>query len=122
MNCTILKETTNPLLGRKEMVLKCKNPQKSTPTKVDVLKEVSIFLKKDQDTIAVKKIAQEFGVDSCKVEVFVYNKKEDKEQIETINKKKAKKGEESDKEKPEAPAEKPKEAPKEEQKPEEKKE
>jgi len=99
-NITVVKESENPLLGRKEIVLKCKNPQKSTPKTAEVMKSVSEFLKKDQDTIAMKRIAQDFGLETCTVEVFVYAKKDIKDQVETINKKK-KKGEQE-----EAPAKK----------------
>jgi len=89
----VIKQQKNPFLNREEIFIKIKS--NSTPTAEEIKKE----LKKDEELTVVKKIEGGFGRKTFNVEVFVYDSKKAKDEIEKIPRKIRKKLEEEAKEK-----------------------
>jgi ribosomal protein S24E len=76
----IIKEFRNELLKRKEILFSfeaASNPGYETSKKMIVEKT-----KADPEKVAVKSVRGNFGSKEFVVEVFVYDKKEDKDRIE----------------------------------------
>jgi ribosomal protein S24E len=85
---TKIQEHDNPLLKRKNIVLNMEYPTKATPSEVDIKKEVASFIKAKENTIAIKKIDQQFGSTTAHITIHAYHDEKTLEQTETINKKK----------------------------------
>jgi len=93
-----LKEENIPLLSRKRVIYLVDHPGKVTPKKEDIKKEVAKDLKIDESLINVRHIYPHFGTEKAKVIAHAYEKKEDYERFETINKRKKKDGKKESKE------------------------
>ena len=84
---TMLYEQENPLIKRKELILRLPYPSKVTPKNEEVVQIVSKFLKKDTSHIAVKKVAPVYGKHEAVVTAFVYEDPVDLQRFEVIKKK-----------------------------------
>lgn len=74
----IIKQTKNPFLNREEILIKINS--NSNPTIEEIKKEI----KKDGELTVVKKIGGGFGRKTFDVEVFVYDSKKAKDEVEKI--------------------------------------
>ncbi|MFC1690900.1 30S ribosomal protein S24e [Nanoarchaeota archaeon] len=137
MEIELLKERDTPLLSRKRLTFSV-NYDKSTPSRIDLRKEIAKKIKAEEKFVILKHIYTRFGQQWAKVIAHVYNNEEELNKFENkklVAKHSGKKEEKAETEtakgsapeaKKEAPAkeEKPaeKESPKEESAPEAKKE
>jgi len=115
MSMKISDQKKNPLMKREEVWVSFEHTGKATPTRKDMLTEISKALKSKEELVIIDKIFTDKGVAESKAKVFVYKKKEDipKDKLDKMQRRmnKKKKG-----------AAATEEAPKAEAKPEEKKE
>ena len=72
MDMSILKESENPLLKRREILATLTHPGKATPLRKDILPDLAKTLKTNEDLVIVDKIFTRKGSPSCNVKVFVY--------------------------------------------------
>lgn len=93
MDLEVLSENEMPLLGRRQFVLKVTSLKQPTPSKQELSKAISTKLKVDENMVSLKRVSQEYGVNSCKVIVNVYNSPETMKKLEVYNKKPKKKTE-----------------------------
>lgn len=87
----IIEEKINPLLKRKELILRIEsnnNPKKE---------EIITLLKEKPEVVVIKKIKGNFGKNVFDVEVFIYENEDAKNKFEYIPKKIRKKLEEEKK-------------------------
>jgi len=84
----ILNERENQLLNRKELIIECNYPKKSTPKTDELKNKLSEFLKINSSLISIKKINQIFGNPHCNIEVHLYKDENSFKKYEVINKKK----------------------------------
>ena len=89
MEYKIIKQTKNPFLNREEILIEIKS--NSNPSYDEIKKE----LKKDNELTIVKKINSNFGRNTFEAEVFVYESKKIKDDVEKIPRKQKKKLEEA---------------------------
>jgi ribosomal protein S24E len=118
----ILEKTKNPLLKREEADILYTHKGKPTPSRRDLIKEISKELKSKEDLIIINKIHTIRGKNESRINAFVFSKKEDIPSglLEASKKRMKEKKEKPPEEKP-AEKEEPKEEA-EEKKPEEPKE
>jgi len=90
MNLKILDQKKYPLLHREEYKLKI-DFSKTTPSGSEIKEKVVGLVKISEDRVVVKCINQEFGSNSAKVLVYVYDNLMVKDSIEVIKNKKYKK-------------------------------
>lgn len=83
----VLQEKEQPLLRRKEYIIKCQFDNSKTPSNQEMLKNSSSLLKAPENLIIVKKIRQEFGLNQADVSVYVYEDQKSLDTIEKIKKK-----------------------------------
>lgn len=100
MDIKLINEKEEPILSRKVSTFAIEFSNK-TPAKDEVKKTIVAQLKVNEDVVALKKIAQEFGQRKATATVYVYKDAKSLKQFEEINKKKKKEGEQ----KPAAPQE-----------------
>jgi ribosomal protein S24E len=119
MKLNILEQQKNVLLHREELSASL-TFDAQTPSNADVTKAIADTVKKDAETVVVKRIKTHFGDRSAEVSAYVYYSKEKKAEIEPKKKEKKKKEGEAAPAAPAAPAEAakdtPKDAPKEDKK------
>ncbi|MDP3916671.1 MAG: DUF151 domain-containing protein [Nanoarchaeota archaeon] len=89
MTSKIKSEQMHPLLKRKEIKLEIDHSKKPTPSTQEMLKEVSEKTKVDVKLISVKKIKNNFGNFTAEITAHIYEDEKSKDEIEKINKKKA---------------------------------
>ncbi len=84
-----IQEKHNPLFGRKEVALKL--TEVDFPPKMDeAAKIVAEKFSVSEDTVHVEKIDGKFGTNDFIITAEIYNSKEEKERLNSINKKKKK--------------------------------
>lgn len=91
--CSLLQEKDYPLLKRKNVLVRVDFPNKPTPSMKDIKKEVTTFLKGEENRVAVKHIKQEFGKQSALVTIYLYHDEKALKDGEEIKKRKKKEGE-----------------------------
>ncbi len=81
MKIEILKEQDMPLLSRKRYTIRmvC---DKQTPSRKDILKEVSAGLKAKPELVVIKHIYTRYGSKEIKIIANLYNQRKDLERIE----------------------------------------
>lgn len=85
----IKTEFNNKLLHRKEIVITLES--NVTPSKTDMLKQISDKYKSGEDTIVIDKIEGKFGRKDFSVSAKIYDNLEAKNKYETITRKERKK-------------------------------
>jgi len=103
----VIKEREMKLLSRKRVVLMVDHDG-STPSRLELVKEVAKKFKVKEDLVIIKHVYQQFGKNKTKLIVHIYNDKKKKNTFEhkSLLKKHEEKPVEKDEEK-QAPAEKP---------------
>jgi small subunit ribosomal protein S24e len=72
MNLEIIKQKELPLLSRKRVSLWYKEPG-STPTRKDIINEISKMFKIKPELVIIKHIYSQFGDDKAKIIVHIYD-------------------------------------------------
>lgn len=119
MKFEMLKEKKNPAMKRDEHLISLEHKGKATPSRPEIMKEVAKLLKTKEELIIIDKILSNKGVQSSKVYVLSYRKRDEmpkykldkmKERMEKIKPKKAaeEKPAEAEQPKEEQPVEEPK--------------
>ncbi len=78
-------EKHNPLFGRREIRMKIEQPV--PPKKEDAAKMVAEKFSAPEETVHIEKIEEKFGTESFIIVADIYSSKEEKDRINTINKK-----------------------------------
>ncbi|MFH1445281.1 MAG: hypothetical protein ABIF08_02250 [Nanoarchaeota archaeon] len=73
----IVSERKNPLMKRTEFIIQVAHNSQSTPTRVNLTKEIVKVLKINEDVILIEKIFSDRGRAESKVRVLVYKDKKD---------------------------------------------
>ncbi len=68
----VLEQKENPLFSRKEVVVLVERVD-ATPSRVEVLKQLSEFFKASPDTIVIDSITQKFGERQATVNAKIYS-------------------------------------------------
>ena len=89
MTLKILHEKYSKLIDRKELELEV-TFDKSTPSNLEIKKEIASKLKTKEDLVAVKNIHQLFGLKKARIIAYVYNKEEQVKRLEAKKEKKKK--------------------------------
>jgi len=77
MKIEVVSQNKNPLLKRSEVMLKADHSGKPTPSRYDLLQEISKTLKASQETIIIERIITKAGAGTSEIKVHVYNRPED---------------------------------------------
>lgn len=83
----VLEEKDNSMLNRKE--IKIIIDADKNPSMAEAMKTVAEKFKAAEDLVAVKEIKGKFGRGTFLISANIYNKKEDKDQLEKKKEKKA---------------------------------
>lgn len=115
MKLEIKKERDTPLLSRKRVTL-VGEYERSTPSRIDIRKEVAKKVNAKENLVVIKHIYTKYGSHKAKIIAHVYSNEDEMKKIEeeVLLKKQVPKGEGGQKEKPKE--DKPKEEKKEEKK------
>ena len=81
----IIKETLNPLFGRKEITIEVS--AKTAPGKAETFDFLAEKFKTPKENIKIKKISGKFGTQSFFIETNIYKSKEEKYATELYSKK-----------------------------------
>jgi len=80
----IKKEIKNLLLGREEIEFKISS--NSTPSKLDLAKQLAEKIKKSESLVVIKNVKGNFGRKDVLVKAFVYYSEKDKDKFELKSK------------------------------------
>lgn len=69
----IAEEKYNPLIGRREIVLRIYHAKESTPSRGLIKAELSKIYNKSSDLVYVRRIKSEYGSPTTRVEVYIYD-------------------------------------------------
>lgn len=83
----ILYKKDMPLLSRTRVAIEIEHPEKSTPSKAEMIKEIASLLKSPEDAIIIRHVYTKYGKTKTKVIVNVYKNAEDLKRIEGIKEK-----------------------------------
>lgn len=72
----IIKDRYNPLVGRRELLLRIHHELKSTPPRITVRMSVANALKASMDRVYVRSIRTEYGIGVSIAEVHIYDTRE----------------------------------------------
>ncbi|WP_440059021.1 30S ribosomal protein S24e [Thermogladius sp. 4427co] len=72
----IVSERYNPLVKRREIVLRITHIGTGTPNRGEVRREIARLFNVNIDQVYVKKIETEYGIGVSNVKVFIYNSAE----------------------------------------------
>jgi len=86
----ILNKTEMPLLSRTSFQIIIEHPQKPTPSKSQIQKEIVQELQAKENLIVIKKIETKFGQEKSKITAYVYKTEKDLQDIEIKKKRKKK--------------------------------
>ena len=89
----ILNKTETPLLARTSFQIIVEHLGKPTPSKVQIMKELTQELQTKENLLVIKKIETKFGQEKSKITAYVYKTEKDLQDIEVKNKKVKKKAE-----------------------------
>ncbi len=81
-------EKTNPLFGRKEVSIKIERP--TPPKKDEAAKIVAEKFSVPEETVHIDAVHGKFGTEGFTIAAEIYSSKEEKDRLNTINKKKKK--------------------------------
>lgn len=87
MNLKSLQEKENKLLDRKECLFEA-TFDSSTPKESEVKKSIAAAGKVSEDLIAIKKIAQGYGIKKARISAHIYRSQEQLKRVESIKEKK----------------------------------
>lgn len=76
MKIEIVSRKNNPLLGKEEVELRISHHGQSTPSRQELVKEISSHLKAKEDCMIIDKIVTLHGEAVSKAKVLVYDKPE----------------------------------------------